>query len=146
MKRILAIGMIVLLLAVPATSLAIDLDSLGLGSLSNLLGGNESEKQDVKIDPADIPNGVSYEFYEKMTILEAFYDEYHEFLLNYNNSKSNALLLMDYLDMVAKSVEMDKALDDIDEKKLTKEEDDYYIKVLLRINQKQLEILELLQE
>ncbi|MBR3357828.1 MAG: hypothetical protein IKG46_08350 [Solobacterium sp.] len=83
------------------------------------------------------------EFKQKMDDLEAFFDSYVEFLKTYD--KDDMSMLVKYADMLAKYGDAMKALDEIDESALTAEESAYYTEVLLRINQKNLEVLQYLQ-
>ena len=76
-------------------------------------------------------------FKKKMDDLEAFFDSYVEFCRAYDVSDTG--MMLQYLDMMNKYNDAMKALDSIDESKLTPEEDAYYIQTMLRIDQKLLE-------
>ena len=83
------------------------------------------------------------EFKQKMDAFEAFYDSYLEFLKNYD--KNDYTMLVKYAEMLSKYSDAQKALDDIDESTLTPKEQAYYTEVMLRITQKNLEVLQYLQ-
>lgn len=81
-------------------------------------------------------DGVSLEFKEKMDKLEEFFDEYAAFMVKYSKSDNAISMLLDYTSYMTKYVEAMNALDSIDESKLSKADDKYYTKVLIRINAK----------
>ena len=93
--------------------------------------------------PAPEQDSSFAEFKQKMDDIEAFYDSYIEFLKTYD--KNDASMLLKYADMLAKYNDAAKALDAIDENTLTAEEHAYYTEVMLRITQKNLEVLQYLQ-
>ena len=95
-------------------------------------------------EPTPQAEGRSFEeFKQKMDDLEAFFDSYVEFLKNYD--KDDLTMLVKYADMLSKYNDAMKALDDIDESSLTAQESAYYTEVLLRINKKNLEVIQYLQ-
>ena len=65
---------------------------------------------------------------------EAFIDEYCAFLENYDSSDTG--MLMQYLDMVNKELEMSEQFDALENQQLTTAEDLYYSEVSLRCAQK----------
>jgi hypothetical protein len=138
MKKTLALVLVLATLSLPTIGLAIDLSSIGLGDLQSLFGTGETGTKDkkVEIDPSDIPDGVSPEFYETMVSLEAFFDEYIEFMEKYGKANDTTSMTLDYLSFTTQYAEAMGKLEVIDEKKLTPQEDDYYAEVLLRINTK----------
>ena len=103
----------------------------GLGSLiTDLIGEKSIEATE---EPAD--------FYEAMDSYEAFFDEYVEFMKDFDESSLDDLsVLTDYTSLLSQYADVMEKLDAIDEDELTAEEDAYYIEVMLRINKKLLEI------
>ena len=77
------------------------------------------------------------EFKQKMDALEQFFDSYVEFMKTYDSTDTAAMVK--YLNMMNEYTKAMKALDSIDESKLTPEQDSYYLQVMLRIDQKLLE-------
>ncbi|HAE16492.1 MAG TPA: hypothetical protein DCG51_08080 [Erysipelotrichaceae bacterium] len=77
------------------------------------------------------------EFKQKMDALEQFFDSYVEFMKTYDSTDTAAMVK--YLNMMNEYTKAMEALDSIDESKLTPEQDNYYLQVMLRIDQKLLE-------
>lgn len=107
-----------------------------LGGFVGSLFGNEAKKAELEIDPADVPKGVSLEFYKTMVSYELFFDEYIKFMDRYTSSNNQAGMMMDYLNFMTRYTDAMEKLEKIDEDKLSPEEDKFYLEVLLRINTK----------
>jgi hypothetical protein len=112
-----------------------------IGSTTNKDTANTATTNaNASIEPSDVPKGVSREFYETMVSYEAFFDEYVVFMEKYAKSSNQSGMLMDYLDYMTKYADAMQKLEGIDEKKLTRQEDAYYVEVSLRINQKLIKV------
>lgn len=81
-------------------------------------------------------DGVTPEFKETMDEYEAFFDSYIEFMEGYDESNATITQLSKYTKMMAQYSETMEALDRIEESTMTEADDQYYTKVMLRINQK----------
>lgn len=100
---------------------------------------------DVSTSDTDFPiiNYASFDdFKVAMDAYEAFFDEYIDVLKKMEENPSSMEVLTEYMDMLVKYEEAMIALDSLDEKQMTKEELDYYLKVSLRIETKLLNVLE----
>ena len=73
-----------------------------------------------------------------MDSLEAFFDEYAEFMEEYANSDDVTSLMGDYTEYLSKYAEMMGKLEAIDESTLNEEEAIYYAEVAARISEKML--------
>lgn len=80
------------------------------------------------------------DFKAAMDSYEAFFDKYVEFMNTYKNDGQPANMLADYLDMMSQYSDTMSKLDAIDESTLTPEQDQYYLEVMTRINQKLLSV------
>ena len=85
-------------------------------------------------------DGMRPEFKEAMDSYEEFYREYCEFLKEYNNNSSDAVLLAKYLSMQAKLLKMDEAFEEWDTDDLSDEELQYYFAVNNRVAAMLLEV------
>ncbi len=83
---------------------------------------------------------IRNEFKEAMDSYEGFYDEYCEFMMEYQKNPSNLQLLMKYADMMKRLVEMDEKFAAWEEEELTNDELIYYIEVNTRVTQKLLAV------
>lgn len=84
---------------------------------------------------------VSPEFKEAMDSYEAFFDEYYDFMKKYSNADSTAQMSMltDYINYMAKYIDMMEKLGSI-ENNLSEKEALYYAEVTARIYKKLMEI------
>ena len=64
---------------------------------------------------------------------EAFYDQYIDFMIKYQNSDNSMAMMADYLSLMGKLAEWEAEIDKIDEKELTTEEALLFNEVNLRI-------------
>ena len=64
---------------------------------------------------------------------EAFYDQYIDFMIKYQNSDNSMAMMTDYLSLMGKLAEWEAAIDKIDEKELSTEEALLFNEVNLRI-------------
>ena len=85
-------------------------------------------------------SGIREEFKEAMDAYEAFYDEYCTFMNKYKENPTDFTLLAQYLEMVKKAEEMDKAFEKWDEDEMSNKEIKYYLDVSNRITQKLLDV------
>lgn len=83
-----------------------------------------------------VTTGIRPEFKKAMDEYEAFFDEYVEFMITFQESDDVAGMMGEYNSMMMQYVETMGALEDIDESELSDEEALYYAEVMLRINQK----------
>ena len=95
----------------------------------------ETTKDDAETD------GIRPEFKEAMDSYEKFFDEYVAFMKAYMDSDDPISMMGEYTTMMQQYVETMGELEDIDEDELSDEEALYYAEVMLRINQKLLEVL-----
>lgn len=109
----------------------------------------EEEPEEETEAPAEEPENTAEEagnasdfeeFKKKMDDIEAFFDSYAEFMKSYDMSDFS--MMSQYMDMLVKYEDAMNALDAIDESELTPEEEDYYTKVMLRIDKKLIEAAE----
>ena len=111
-----------------------------LGSFSSMLSGLLGDDADDSKE-AEGADEEPTDFCDAMDSYEAFFDEYVEFMKNFDESDPGDLsVLADYTSMMAKYTETMEKLDAIDEDELTDEEMAYYIDVMARINKKLLEL------
>ena len=81
--------------------------------------------------------GIRPEIKEEIDSLEAFFDEYIEFMKTYNEAEDQAAMLIEYGKFTIQYADtMNKMQKFEDEEELTDEESVYYAEVALRINQK----------
>ena len=81
-------------------------------------------------------DSIRPEFKEAMDSYEAFFDEYCEFMIKYNENSDDLSLLADYLDYMTKYTETMAKLDEWNSDEMTDEEALYYFKVMNNINEK----------
>ena len=77
--------------------------------------------------------GIRPEFRKTMEDYEAFYDQYIDFMIKYQNSDNSMAMMADYLSLMGKLAEWEAEIDKIDEKELTTEEALLFNEVNLRI-------------
>jgi len=85
-------------------------------------------------------DGIDPDFKAAMDSYEKFFDEYVIFMKAYKESDDAASMANEYTAMMMQYLETMTALDEIDEDALSDEEALYYAEVMLRINQKLLEV------
>lgn len=85
-------------------------------------------------------SGLSSDFKKAMDSYEKFMDEYVAFMKKYKNNPSDLSLLSDYANFMSKYTEQMSAFEKWEDKDLTTEELDYYLKVQTRVNKKLLEV------
>lgn len=102
----------------------------------------EAEPEDEHEDEADgdLINGMRPEFKEAMDSYEAFYDEYCEFMKEYNDNSGDLKLLLKYTELMSKMVQMNQAFEKWDEDGMNDAELKYYLEVNNRVTQKLLEV------
>ena len=95
----------------------------------------ETTKDDTETD------GIRPEFKEAMDSYEKFFDEYVTFMKAYMDSDDPFSMMGEYTTMMQQYMEIMGELEDIDEDELSSKEAIYYADIMLRINQKLLEVL-----
>ena len=95
------------------------------------------EKPTVPEDTSpELINGMRPEFKEAMDSYEAFYDEYCEFMTEYNENPTNLTFLARYGELLIKQEKMNKAFEAWDEDEMNNAELKYYLEVNNRVLQK----------
>ncbi len=106
---------------------------------------DESEPADEAVSSessnTELIDGMRPEFKEAMDSYEAFFDEYIEFMNEYNESDDVAGMMVDYVDFLAKYAEAMEGLEELESQEMNDAELAYYTEVTLRINEKLLEVL-----
>lgn len=127
MKRI---GCLLLVLTLCCLSVTATAEGLfgGLGSLGDALSSLIPGDKDKDETPLT--------FQEQMDEVEAFFDEYIEFMLELDSSDDTLGVSLKSLDMLSRYEDTMEALDEIDEDELSKEDYEYYIDTMLRIDTK----------
>ena len=88
-----------------------------------------------------VSSAASSDFVALMDSYEAFFDEYVDFMKNYDEDNMTDLgAYGKYASLMTQYADVMEKLDAIDEEELTAEEDAYYIEVMARINKKLLEV------
>lgn len=85
---------------------------------------------------AELVDGMRPEFKEAMDAYEAFYDEYCDFMVKYNDNPSDLTLILEYTQMLARLAEMDSSFEAWDESEMNDAELKYYLDVNNRVIQK----------
>ena len=80
-------------------------------------------------------NGIRPEFKEAMDAYEAFYAEYCDFMVMYQENPTDLSILTEYADIMERAVEMDEAFSKWEDEDLTNEELKYYLDVNNRVMQ-----------
>lgn len=88
----------------------------------------------------DAPGGLRPEFKEAMDSYEAFFDDYCDFLEQYQQNPSDLELLAEYSEMLTKLSEMEASFGEWKEADMSKEELAYYLEVSNRITQELLAV------
>lgn len=99
-----------------------------------------SEDNKEKYDGEPAVSGIRPEFKEAMDSYESFYDEYLNFLAEYEKNPTDISLLAKYAGMLSKAEEMDKKFEAWDENEMSDEELKYYLEVTARIQSKMVDI------
>lgn len=111
-------------------------DTEGETSLSD---GKKSDSSSGSKQPAQTeqPSATANDdFKATMDSYEAFFDEWIEFMTTYNAEGNPLSMLADYTQMMAQYTETMSKMDDIDETTLTPEQQQYFLEVQGRINEK----------
>ena len=111
-------------------------DTEGATSLSDgkKSGSSSGSKQPAQTEqPSATAND---DFKATMDSYEAFFDEWIEFMTTYNAEGKPLSMLADYTQMMAQYTETMSKMDDIDETTLTPEQQQYFLEVQGRINEK----------
>lgn len=100
----------------------------------------EEASEEAKETTTNLVEGMRPEFKEAMDAYEAFYDEYCEFMTDYNENPSDMTLLLKYGEMLTKAVEMDEAFSKWEDEDLNDAELKYYLEVNNLVMQKLIDI------
>lgn len=98
------------------------------------------QSEDTKETAEKLVDGMRPEFKEAMDSYEAFFDEYCEFMQTYKENPTDLKLIGKYAEMVARELEMNEKIEELDNGDLNNEELKYYIEVTSRITQKMLDV------
>lgn len=112
--------------------------------VEKLMGKAAAPAETTPAETTDEPSaesGIRPEFKEAMESYEKFFDEYVAFMKAYKDSDDPLSMMGEYTTMMQQYVETMGELEDIDESELSEEEALYYAEVVLRINQKLLEVI-----
>ena len=103
-----------------------------------------AETEEPKEEPAEAESadasGLRPEFKEAMDAYEAFYDEYCEFMKEYQENPTNIALLTKYTQMLSQLTEMNASFEKWNSGDLNSEELKYYTEVNARVLQKMADI------
>lgn len=103
---------------------------------AKLLTSMEPDNSAIESDGTSAPtSGLRPEFKEAMDTYEAFYRDYCDLLKKYSQNPGDLTLLQEYMNMLTKVQEMDKAFDEWDQDDMNSEELKYYLEVHTRILQ-----------
>ena len=80
------------------------------------------------------------EFKEAMDAYEAFYDEYCDFMIRYQDNPTDLMLVAQYGQLLIKMAEVNEAFEKWDESELNNEELKYYLEVSSRVMQKLVDV------
>ncbi len=89
---------------------------------------------------AESIDGVRPEFKEAMDSYESFYNDYCEFLENYEENATDLTWINQYTELLSKAAEMDEKFAAWDETEMSKEELKYYLEVSNRITQRLIDV------
>lgn len=107
------------------------------------LAGKLDSSEDIPPETTNnttVANGINPDFKAAMDSYEKFFDEYVIFMKAYQESDDVASMANEYTAMMMQYLETMTVLQEIDEDTLSDEEALYYAEVMLRINQKLLEV------
>ncbi len=106
--------------------------------------GASSEKPEasepVDETDAELVDGMRPEFKEAMDAYEAFYDEYCDFMIRYQDNPTDLMLVAQYGQLLIKMAEVNEAFEKWDESELNNEELKYYLEVSSRVMQKLVDV------
>lgn len=101
---------------------------------SNEISSEENESKETT-------DSIRPDFKAAMDSYEEFYNEYCEFMINYNDNTTDIKLIAQYADMMKKVVDMDAKFKAWENTDLNDEELKYYIDVQARVTQKLAEVV-----
>lgn len=104
--------------------------------VDNSVESNDSDSSDNSGGGDRPETDISPEFKETMDSYEAFFDEYVEFMNNYDANTSDPELLMEYAELMSKEADMLQKMEAMDESDMTTAEAAYYLEVTARIEAK----------
>ena len=105
------------------------------------MSGKAAEVPAETTAPTTTADGIRPEFKEAMDSYEKFFDEYVTFMKAYMDSDDALSMMGEYTTMMQQYVKTMGEFESIDESELSNEEALYYAEVVLRINQKLLEVI-----
>lgn len=108
------------------------------GQESNAAAEEEQAQQEDGNE--ELVDGMRPDFKEAMDSYEAFYDEYCDFIKQYDENPSDLKLLAEYASMLAKANDMAEKFDAWESSDLNDAELSYYLAVNSRVTQKLLEV------
>lgn len=100
---------------------------------------DDAPTESIEVTPevtAELVDGMRPDFKEAMDAYEAFYDEYCDFMVKYNNNPSDFTLILEYTQMLSRLAEMDSSFEAWDESEMNDAELKYYLAVNNRVMQK----------
>lgn len=100
----------------------------------------EKEQQMPSEEKDKLVDGMRPEFKEAMDSYEAFYDEYCDFLQEYEKNPTDLKLIMEYAGMVSKLADMEEKFEAWNDGDLNNAEMKYYLEVTNRISQKLIDV------
>ena len=101
---------------------------------------NQAVSEQEPSDISEANKGIRPEFKETMDRYEVFFNEYVSFMQKYNESDDALSMMTDYSDFLERYTEAMEQLSEIESQEISNEELAYYTEVMLRINQKLLEV------
>lgn len=87
----------------------------------------------------DLVDGMRPEFKEAMDAYEAFYDEYCDFMVKFNDNPSDLTLVLEYTQMLSRLADMNSSFESWDEGEMNDAELKYYLEVNNRVVQKMID-------
>ena len=94
-------------------------------------------------EPTEEPEDeLSPDFLEAMNSIEKFYDDYYALMKKYMANPMDMSILMEYTKMMGQAEEMQEKLDAWESADMNLAETQYYLGVVMRVEQKMLEILQ----
>lgn len=103
----------------------------------------KDEPEPVSVSNASLTEtseGIRPEFKEILDGYEAFMNEYCEFMKKYTTSDDVLSMAMDYAQMMQKEIEWIDKIEDLEDTEMNEAEAKYYTEVILRVEQKLLEV------
>lgn len=116
-----------------------DIESETESKVESETESSESQESEIVSESESNSNELRTDFIEAMDAYEAFYDEYCELLVEYNENPMDLTLLGKYTDMLNKASEMDEKFEAWDEDELNDAELKYYLDVNNRVMKKLLD-------